>query len=1538
MEKHSSSRAVDIHAVIEAAGSRLAPSHARALALEAGGATESEIARALGLPAEAVGPLLAVARAKLAGLVACLAFVLFASVGVGVAQAQTPGTDCDCTATGVYVEPDPGVRPIATAVSPGGAYRIEGSELPGPITVRRQSNDAIVLQVRAGSWGWSPDGSRLLISLVTGTFPNQEQDYWLYDLTSASAQTPIWHVGPSALWSSTRLRFSEDGAVFFFAGLALNSQVQLQALEIATGARLSTGFSFYNPPGNLDDDSNPQVAGWGFGPDPTRLAYGYTTGQGSFTRVLANVRTGVEQGLDYTAIAEVALFSPCGDVFAEKVQQSATSGEVTVTLHSTADPRVPLASRGFADGLEVEVRSNATSHVGLLGGTEYPIASNVADDVCSVANQPPVASFAPPAAPVAGSPASFTDTSSDPDGSIVAWHWEFGDGATSSASNPSHTYATLGEYRVRLTVTDDRGVTAVAEQVLRVCGSLATPPGKLLFRRFAGGMGFDAQYDAWALDTASQAVARITNSSRSPSAPFGGARWSPDGTRIAFATEVFIPHAGEGENGIWVMNADGTNRQRITNGMSSIGGTHFSPIWTRDGRWIVFKVQGPTDPGIHFVRPDGTGLTKVPGTGVFDTASDVHPTLTPECSALAPELRDPGCYTLLYVNDPRTQTTQPFLGTIREIRGDGSGLRTLVSELGIYEGARYAPDGSKIAYERFLGLTAQSGGGLSQIWTLDLSAPGAVQRVLVDDPDAFDEDPVWSPDGTTVAYTKGTRALGDITDRDVYVTDFLGCSASPLVAQPGLYERTSDWVGGSVAQAPGSISGVARLHTSHSVQVPTQPLAGVVLELSGDASATTTTAADGSFSFSNLPIGGNFTVRIVSAPDAANTTSDIVFAGLLGSAANVYFRLVPDTVRLEGRVLLARSFSGIEGATVTVEGPGGPYQATTGADGSYALEQIPFRAQFTVRVTAPGYRIEPATRDLFTAGEFSVRDFDFQAYEVPPDGRVAFTSSRDGNDEIYVADLDGRNLANLTNDPAADVEPAISPDGAQIAFASDRNGVFELFVMDALGFEVTPLGVEGREPAWSPDGAAIAFASANGLRSLDLASGAVTDVTTNPSDASPRWDPNRPSVIGFEREIAPGDVAFLEIDRQDPANPQETLVASWPAFDGDPAYRPGGSARAFATDEGFSQPPYVRVEDPANSAYYGLYVGRNPSWSPDGAHIVADDGNGNLWWTERDGARSQRFVTQSGSDRDPDWGLAYVPACRNGIDDDGDGLVDLDDLGCYDDRDPSERTIDEPCDDGHDQDGDGLSDFPADPGCESPYDLDETSSLLVCDNGLDDDGDGLTDYPSDPGCADPVAPSEISECQNTFDDDGDGFYDADDPACGGDPTAPTEFAACQNGIDDDGDGYTDLLDPGCDWANDTSERGPGLVCDDDLDQDGDGLADFPADRGCDDLLDGDETSFRFACDDGDDNDGDGFIDYPADPGCPVAYASPENPPCDDGIDNDGDGRVDFEQPSCTRRWPYWERSCGLGGELVLPYAAFAALMRRRTRARQDAAR
>jgi len=69
---------------------------------------------------------------------------------------------------------------------------------------------------------------------------------------------------------------------------------------------------------------------------------------------------------------------------------------------------------------------------------------------------------------------SFTDQSTD-DGSLVQWHWDFGDGSSSDVQSPSHTYSSDGDYQVTLTVTDDGGASEAVTRAVSVAAEPAPP-------------------------------------------------------------------------------------------------------------------------------------------------------------------------------------------------------------------------------------------------------------------------------------------------------------------------------------------------------------------------------------------------------------------------------------------------------------------------------------------------------------------------------------------------------------------------------------------------------------------------------------------------------------------------------------------------------------------------------------------------------------------------------------------------------------------------------------------------------------------------------------------------------------------------------------------------------------------------------------------------------------------------------------------------------------------------------------------------------
>ncbi|MDQ3032350.1 MAG: hypothetical protein M3Y87_08050 [Myxococcota bacterium] len=87
--------------------------------------------------------------------------------------------------------------------------------------------------------------------------------------------------------------------------------------------------------------------------------------------------------------------------------------------------------------------------------------------------------------------------------------------------------------------------------------------------------------------------------------------------------------------------------------------------------------------------------------------------------------------------------------------------------------------------------------------------------------------------------------------------------------------------------------------------------------------------------------------------------------------------------------------------------------------------------------------------------------------------RAFFTSTRDGNAEIYSSALDGTDVRRLTDHPGIDVSPACGGPGGMIAFVSNRHGSPQIFGMDASGGGVRRLtyrGTYNQTPAWCPIG------------------------------------------------------------------------------------------------------------------------------------------------------------------------------------------------------------------------------------------------------------------------------------------------------------------------------------------------------------------------------------------------------------------------------------------------------------------------------------
>jgi PKD repeat protein len=177
------------------------------------------------------------------------------------------------------------------------------------------------------------------------------------------------------------------------------------------------------------------------------------------------------------------------------------TGTVNVTGESAAQPcTITLANGAGSCSLTFTAPGNHKVTATYSGDGTFGGSSDEANHQVDAVNQPPTAAFDPPSC-TAGSACQFTDRSSDADGTVVSWIWDFGDGGTSNLKNPAHTYNLGGTFNVKLTVRDNNNApgevthqvsvaaapptnhapTAVADQYTGPAGAdLTVPPGVIL--------------------------------------------------------------------------------------------------------------------------------------------------------------------------------------------------------------------------------------------------------------------------------------------------------------------------------------------------------------------------------------------------------------------------------------------------------------------------------------------------------------------------------------------------------------------------------------------------------------------------------------------------------------------------------------------------------------------------------------------------------------------------------------------------------------------------------------------------------------------------------------------------------------------------------------------------------------------------------------------------------------------------------------------------------------------------------------------------
>ncbi len=233
--------------------------------------------------------------------------------------------------------------------------------------------------------------------------------------------------------------------------------------------------------------------------------------------------------------------------------------------------------------------------------------------------------------------------------------------------------------------------------------------------------------------------------------------------------------------------------------------------------------------------------------------------------------------------------------------------------------------------------------------------------------------------------------------------------------------------------------------------------------------------------------------------------------------------------------------------------------------------------------------------------------------KAPKTEKIAFSSNRKGNWDIYMMNPDGSQQERLTRNRAGDYSPVWSPTGEQILFVSNRDGFRDLYVMNTDGSRVRRVfgkSAPRSEPTWSPDGDRIAFHAETPQWSIQTATihgGNVKQVALAEwRGGNPSWSPDGKEIafvgnVGGTRRIlivklgSGGIRTFL---------PKEN---SWMYS---PAWSPEGDKLAFTWYKwgiGNNKDAIFVANRDGNRV---KQIGRpilgafSPAWSPDGDKIV----------------------------------------------------------------------------------------------------------------------------------------------------------------------------------------------------------------------------------------------------------------------------------------------------------------------------------------------
>ena len=286
---------------------------------------------------------------------------------------------------------------------------------------------------------------------------------------------------------------------------------------------------------------------------------------------------------------------------------------------------------------------------------------------------------------------------------------------------------------------------------------------------------------------------------------------------------------------------------------------------------------------------------------------------------------------------------------------------------------------------------------------------------------------------------------------------------------------------------------------------------------------------------------------------------------------------------------------------------------------------------------------------------------------------IVFTSTRDGNSQIYKMNADGTNQTRITNDTYNNIRACASPDGSKIAFSTDRSSSYcdgkfcDLYVinMDGTGLKqltnVAARNVYNVGPClWSQDGAKVYFGgrsvSSGGYHELWGVNADGYSQQKLLAQSGRDFSPTSLSADGLKLSIhdgqgyADGSDNVQSIVNVDGTGYVKSALAAGPRDDFG-SWSPDGTKFAYMKGRGSGSPTQIYMENGTGNDYPGVNITTDsnenwwPHWSPDGSKIVyapTQGGYSHIWVMNVDGTGKTPLTTGNYSDSGPVWTVTSV--------------------------------------------------------------------------------------------------------------------------------------------------------------------------------------------------------------------------------------------------------------------------------------------------------